>query len=232
MEGASVQPSQTYQQDVDVSSDAAPVLQDLLHPSQQHAENGLLDVLMSMDAGSQGSGQLVKDILKQKRQSVACHVGWSNQEQAILQKTISARISAYSYHRATWMKINWKGEDCWPEFSFSGIYMNSWTILSLSPKQALEAVRARLAPLCATEESSERKRLGQNPIISVWGEKRGVSPAEEIPWKPAGRIRTQQSCQQEGCSASSTEAAKKPTGPDHSLSRKCKENELENPTVC
>lgn len=181
MEGASAQPSQTYQQDVDVSSDAAPVLQDLLHPSQQHAENGLFDVLMSMDAGSQGSGQLVKDILKQKRQSTACHVGWSKQKQAILQKTISAQISAYSYHRATWMKINWKGEDGWPEVFFSGIYMNSWTILSLSPKQALEAVRARLAPLCATEESSERKRLGQNPIISVWGEKRGALLQRKFP---------------------------------------------------
>lgn len=62
--GASAQPSQTYQQDVDVSSDAAPILQDLLHPSQQHAENGLLDVFMPMDAGSQGFGQLVKDILR------------------------------------------------------------------------------------------------------------------------------------------------------------------------
>lgn len=65
--GASAQPFQTYQQDVDVSSDAAPVVQDLFHSSKQHAEKGLLDVLMSMDAGSQGPCQLVKDILRQKR---------------------------------------------------------------------------------------------------------------------------------------------------------------------
>lgn len=68
---ASPLPSQTYQQDVDVSSDAAPVLQDFLHPSQQHAEDGLLDELVPMDAGRQGPRQLVKDILGQKRQSTA-----------------------------------------------------------------------------------------------------------------------------------------------------------------
>lgn len=122
------------------------------------------------------------------------------------------------------MKIIWKGEDCWPEFSFSGIYLKSGTRLSLSPKQALEAGRARLATLCATEESSEHERLGQNPITSVWGEKRGVSAAEQIPWKPAGRVKTQQSCQQERCSASNTEAARKTIKPEHSLNRKFKEN--------
>lgn len=75
--GAPAQPCQTYQQDVDVSSDAAPVLQDLLHPSKQHAEKGLLDVLVPVDAGSQGFRQLVKDILRQKRPSTALQMDCS-----------------------------------------------------------------------------------------------------------------------------------------------------------
>lgn len=45
--------SGTDEQDVDVSSDAGAVFQHLLHSTQQHAENSLLDVLVAVDAGSQ-----------------------------------------------------------------------------------------------------------------------------------------------------------------------------------
>lgn len=75
-------PLHTYQQDVDVSSDTAPILQDLLHPSKQHAQEGLLDELVPVDAGCQGSRQLVEDILRQKRQSTACK--WTEEQGAIL----------------------------------------------------------------------------------------------------------------------------------------------------
>lgn len=81
-------PLHTYQQDVDVSSDTAPILQDLLHPSKQHAQEGLLDELVPVDAGCQGSRQLVEDILRQKRQSTACK--WTKERGAILHKPISA----------------------------------------------------------------------------------------------------------------------------------------------
>lgn len=173
-----------------------------------------------MDAGSQGSGQLVKDILRQEKQTVAHHMGWSKQEQAILQKSISAQISAHSYQSHMDESYLEKRRLLAKAVFHSGIYLQSRTILSLSPKQVLEAVRARKA----TKKCSEHERLGQNPTISVWSEKISVSPAEQIPWKPAGRVKTQQSCQQDGCSASSTEAAGKTTGPDHSLRRKFKEN--------
>lgn len=57
----------TDEQDVDVSSDAGAVFQHLLHAAQQHAEDGLLDVLMAVDAGSQGASQLIENILSEDR---------------------------------------------------------------------------------------------------------------------------------------------------------------------
>lgn len=54
----------TDEEDVDVPSDAGSVLQNLLHAAQQHAEDGLLDVLVAVDAGGQRAGQLVKDVLE------------------------------------------------------------------------------------------------------------------------------------------------------------------------
>lgn len=54
----------TNEQDVDVPSDAGSILQHLLHATQQHAEDGLLDVLVAVDAGGQGTSQLIKDVLK------------------------------------------------------------------------------------------------------------------------------------------------------------------------
>lgn len=57
----------TNQQDVDVASDAGSIVQHLLHATQQHAEDGLLDVLVAVDAGGQGASQLVKDVLEVRR---------------------------------------------------------------------------------------------------------------------------------------------------------------------
>lgn len=54
----------TNKQDVDVASDAGPIVQHLLHATQQHAEDGLLDVLVAVDAGGQGTSQLIKDVLQ------------------------------------------------------------------------------------------------------------------------------------------------------------------------
>lgn len=54
----------TDEQDVDVSSDSRAVLEDLLHASQQHAEDGLLDVLVAVDTGSQGTSELIEHILQ------------------------------------------------------------------------------------------------------------------------------------------------------------------------
>lgn len=54
----------TNQQDVDVASDAGSIVQHLLHATQQHAEDGLLDVLVAVDTGGQGASQLVKDVLQ------------------------------------------------------------------------------------------------------------------------------------------------------------------------
>lgn len=59
--------SGTDEQDVDVSSDARAVLQHLLHAAQQHAKDGLLDVLVAVDTGSQGASQLIKHILRKRR---------------------------------------------------------------------------------------------------------------------------------------------------------------------
>lgn len=54
----------TNEQDVDVSAEAGSVLQHLLHAAQQQAKDGLLDVLVAMDAGSQRARQLLKHILR------------------------------------------------------------------------------------------------------------------------------------------------------------------------
>lgn len=57
----------TDEQDVDVSSDSRAVLEDLLHASQQHAEDGLLDVLVAVDTGSQGTSELIEHILQRTK---------------------------------------------------------------------------------------------------------------------------------------------------------------------
>lgn len=56
----------TYQKNIDVPTDMAAILQVSFHPSQQQAEDGLLDVVMPMDTRGQWSSQLVKDILEEK----------------------------------------------------------------------------------------------------------------------------------------------------------------------
>lgn len=67
----------TNEQDVDVPSDAGSVLQHLLHTTQQHAEDGLLDVLVAVDAGGQGTSQLIKDVLEaQSRSSETLFLSW------------------------------------------------------------------------------------------------------------------------------------------------------------
>lgn len=57
----------TNKQDVDVASDAGSIVQHLLHATQQHAQDGLLDVLVAVDAGGQGASQLIKDVLQAGR---------------------------------------------------------------------------------------------------------------------------------------------------------------------
>lgn len=53
----------TNEQDIYVSSDPRSVFQDLLHTTEEHAENRLLDVLVTVDAGGQRASQLIKNIL-------------------------------------------------------------------------------------------------------------------------------------------------------------------------
>jgi hypothetical protein len=52
-----------YQQDVDVPSQSGAVGQHFLHPSQQQAQYGPLDVLVSVDRRRQRLGQQVEDVL-------------------------------------------------------------------------------------------------------------------------------------------------------------------------
>lgn len=58
-------PHSTYEKDIDVPTDVAAVLEVSLHPTQQQAEDRLLDIVMPVDAGRQRLGQLVKDILEE-----------------------------------------------------------------------------------------------------------------------------------------------------------------------
>ena len=45
----------------------AAILKFSFHPSQEQVEDGLLDVVVAMDAGGQRPGQLVKDILQDRQ---------------------------------------------------------------------------------------------------------------------------------------------------------------------
>ncbi len=55
----------TYEKQIDVSSNAWAVLQNLLHPSQKHTQDRLLYVLVTMNTGGQGASQLMKQILQE-----------------------------------------------------------------------------------------------------------------------------------------------------------------------
>ena len=58
-------PHRTYEEDIDVPTDVAAVLEVSLHPAQQQAEDRFLDIVVPVDAGRQRPGQLVKDILEE-----------------------------------------------------------------------------------------------------------------------------------------------------------------------
>ena len=46
-------PHRTYEEDIDVPTDVAAVLEVSLHPTQQQAEDRLLDIVVPVDAGRQ-----------------------------------------------------------------------------------------------------------------------------------------------------------------------------------
>lgn len=75
-------PHHTYEKDIDVPTDVAAVLEVSLHPTQQQAEDRLLDIVVPMDTGRQRPGQLVKDILEegqpQREQPEETPWGWMN----------------------------------------------------------------------------------------------------------------------------------------------------------
>ena len=60
----------TYQEDIDVSSDASAILQVGLIATQQQAEDGLLNILMPMDTGGQGATKVLKHILHRQKEQI------------------------------------------------------------------------------------------------------------------------------------------------------------------